>query len=40
LSCALLKRIVPHRPQALDLWLTATAASAAIAAITLCAQLP
>jgi hypothetical protein len=34
------KRLVSHRPQAIDLWLSATAASAAIALITLCAQLP
>jgi hypothetical protein len=40
LNCALMKRLVSHRPQAIDLWLSATAASAAIAVITLCAQLP
>jgi predicted nucleic acid-binding protein len=35
-----MKRLVSHRPQAIDLWLSATAASAAIAVITLCAKLP
>jgi hypothetical protein len=40
LNRALMKRLVSHRPQAIDLWLTATAASAAIAVISLCAQLP
>jgi hypothetical protein len=35
-----MKRLVSHRPQAIDLWLTATAASAALAVISLCAQLP
>jgi hypothetical protein len=35
-----MKRLVSHRPQAIDLWLSATAASAMIAVITLCAQLP
>jgi hypothetical protein len=40
LNRALMKRLVSHRPQAIDLWLTATAASAALAVISLCAQLP
>jgi hypothetical protein len=40
LNRALMKRLVFPRPQAIDLWLTATAASAAIAVISLCAQLP
>jgi len=35
-----MKRLVSHRPQAIDLWLTATAAAAALAVISLCAQLP
>jgi hypothetical protein len=35
-----MKRLVSHRPQVIDLWLTATAALAAITVITLCAQLP
>jgi len=35
-----MKRLVSHRPQAIDLWLTATAVSAALAVLTLCAQLP
>jgi hypothetical protein len=35
-----MKRLVFPRPQAIDLWLSATAASAAIAVISLCAQLP
>jgi hypothetical protein len=35
-----MKRLVSHRLQTIDLWLTATAASAAIAVITLCAQMP
>jgi len=40
LNCVLMKRLVSHWPQAIDLWLTATAALAAIAVISLCAQLP
>ena len=40
LSAVLMKRLVDQRPRTIDLWLTATAASAAIAAVVLCAQLP
>jgi hypothetical protein len=35
-----MKQLTFPRPQVIDLWLSATAASAAIAVITLCAQLP